>query len=159
MLKIWCFVSFSFLVYGNKCEQLMGAEFPIFSLSESDRLVDAIQGSLTDNLLKPEWLVKKTQASPGTIGPYFGHCYHASEALYHLLGGKALGLKPMRLKMAEGSHWYIQTQRGAILDPTALQFLFPPDYTLGKGNGFLTKKPSQRAQIIIDKVLLKFSAP
>jgi hypothetical protein len=28
-----------------------------------------------------------------------GNCYYTSEALYHILGGKAAGWKPMRITM------------------------------------------------------------
>lgn len=43
-----------------------------------------------------------------------GDCYHASEALYHLLGGEGAGLKPLK----SDNHWFLATSTGRVLDPT-----------------------------------------
>lgn len=86
-----------------------------------------------------------------------GNCYFISEALYHILGGKAAGWKPMRLKMEDPfelgtcTHWYLKHESGVVLDASRLQFRaagwwLPPDYSTGRGAGFLTKKPSRRAR-------------
>ena len=79
-----------------------------------------------------------------------GNCYFTSEAVYHLLGGKDAGWKPMRLTHEGTSHWYIQHESGFRIDLTKDQFKTEPDYSKGKGNGFLTKKPSFRAAALID---------
>lgn len=73
-------------------------------------------------------------------------CYHACEALYHRLGGKAAGLTPMRIRHEGASHWYLrwETEDGTLyLDPTAGQFDTPVPYAEGRGCGFLTKAPSR----------------
>lgn len=36
------------------------------------------------------------------------------------------------------------------LDPTVSQFKNLPDYSKGRGRGFLTKRPSKRARILMD---------
>jgi hypothetical protein len=83
-----------------------------------------------------------------------GNCYHTSEALYHLFGGKEAGWKPMHLKHEGSSHWYLKhSTTNQIIDPTRSQFKTFPAYANGKGKGFLTKQPSKRAQELM-KVLV-----
>jgi len=107
-------------------------------------LMIAIQGCLTDDLRRAPW-----RGSPNRLA---GHCYVASEALYHLAGGKASGLTPQNVQHEGASHWYLKHKDGTIVDPTAGQFSTPVPYSQGKGKGFLTKRPSKRAQIVIDRV-------
>lgn len=77
-------------------------------------------------------------------------CYVASEAYYHLAGGKKAGLKPMQANFDGLSHWWLQDEGGNVIDLTEAQFGGDlPDYSKGTGRGFLTKKPSKRAQEII----------
>lgn len=85
-----------------------------------------------------------------------GHCYAASEALYHMLGGKEAGWKPMHMKVeVEGRtipHWFLQNENtGEVLDVTADQFPFALDYSQAKGKGFQTKDPSLRARMFIQR--------
>jgi len=84
-----------------------------------------------------------------------GNCYVTSEALYHLLGGKESGWKPMRVKMSNDTHWFLQNiHTGQRLDVTAMQFTDEfPDYTSAVGAGFLTAQPSKRAIALMDKML------
>lgn len=82
-----------------------------------------------------------------------GNCYITCEALYHLLGGKKAGWKPMRLRHEGDTHWYLQHSSGLTLDPTVSQFKKSPDYSKARGGGFLTKHPSKRA-VDLMKVLV-----
>jgi hypothetical protein len=87
--------------------------------------------------------------------PSANRCYAASEALYHLLGGQAAGIKPgcARLPIQTGPwkcHWYLTLADGKKIDPTADQFDEPFDYSKGTGKGFLTKHPSGKAQRLLD---------
>ena len=75
-----------------------------------------------------------------------GNCYVTCEALYHLIGGKESGWKPMNVKHEGDSHWFLLHESGTILDPTALQFKSKPNYNQARGRGFLTKLPSRRAK-------------
>ena len=85
-----------------------------------------------------------------------GNCYVTCEALYHLLGGKAAGWTPHYVKHNGDTHWYLVKHvwtafpnifyTKMILDPTAKQFKVKPDYSKGRGSGFLTKTPSKRAK-------------
>lgn len=122
--------------------------------------------------MKPTETIKKIRA---TLGPHlvkgiygknipadapksWGCCYVATEALYHLWGKKA-GYTPMRVSYTlpngdPGTHWFLkQRSSGLQVDITADQFLdFAPDYSAATACGFLTTKPSKRAQQIIDAV-------
>ncbi len=78
-----------------------------------------------------------------------GNCYVTAEALFHLMGGKAAGWKPMFMRWAGDSHWFLQHETGIILDPVAAVFVSlhgakEPNYSKAKGKGFLTKAPSRR---------------
>lgn len=106
--------------------------------------VIAVQQALSDELRRPPW--------QGTDNPYAGHCYVASEALYHLLGGKAGGYRPMYIRHEGSPHWFLKDTKGNVVDPTASQFRTAVPYDDAIGKGFLTDKPSKRAQIVLDRV-------
>jgi len=117
-------------------------------------IVAGIQAVLSSNLLNPSWrkseLVHKNHLS--------GHCYTASEVLYHLWG-KQRGFTPRRVEVETSvgwvSHWYLQRE-GDVLDPTSEQFgTLEIPYHLGKGCGFLTKTPSNRAREVIRRMGVK----
>jgi hypothetical protein len=98
-----------------------------------------------------------------------GNCYYTSEALYHILGGRAAGWKPMRITMvsAGGSvenHWFLKHQDGMILDGSKRQFdakhWWPkPNYAEAVGSGFLTKRPSRRAAWLIEMLTWQHVLP
>lgn len=118
----------------------------------SKLLIDKIKKALTRELLSPKYR-KTPQATP-----LEGHCYVASEALYHLLGGAQAGLKAFVAGYIENgekyTHWWLTDQNGKILDVTADQYLLvgkKPPYHLGRPIGFLTKNPSKRAQIVMQR--------
>lgn len=115
-----------------------------------------VKAVLTDDLLSPK--MKKLRASnpflSGSQSKMFGHCYVASEALYHLLGGTESGWTPMSFQMDDGVvHWWLVHPEHGILDPTVGQFLYDFEYYIqGRGRGFLTKNPSRRAQEVMRRV-------
>lgn len=112
-------------------------------LSTAECLSRLVRGKLSDDLRRWPW-----KGNPNVVA---GHCYVASEALYHMLGGRAEGWKPMHVRHEGQAHWYLQ--RGdEILDATWDQFREPPVYSAGRGKGFLTKRPSKRAVILIKRV-------
>jgi hypothetical protein len=82
-----------------------------------------------------------------------GNCYVTSEALFHLLGGKAAGWKPMHLSHEGNTHWFLKHNNGMILDATVKQFKNLPDYNKAKGCGFLTRKPSKRAKQLMKELI------
>lgn len=110
-------------------------------------LTNLVRSFLRDDLRRPKY-----RGNPNQMA---GHCYVASEALFHLLGGKAAGWKPMQITHEGEPHWFLRGPGGEILDPTADQFVTPVPHAMARGKGFLTAKPSKRAQIIIDQVKAK----
>ncbi len=121
-------------------------------LIKIEKLKKLIISVLSDDLLTPKYRKLKRHSVTE------GHCYAASEALYHLLGGKEAGYTPQVASWNEGnekfSHWWIKKEN-IIIDPTSEQFTSinkEPPYKNGKGAGFLTKNPSKRAQEIINRI-------
>ena len=86
-----------------------------------------------------------------------GNCYVTCEALYHLLGGKSQGWKPMHMRYQGDTHWFLLNEKsGQRLDPTSAQFSDPPDqfdYDYAVGSGFLTKNPSKKALILMNRMV------
>jgi hypothetical protein len=112
-------------------------------------LSDFILAHLTPDLLSPEW---SASIRPGDH-PLTGYCYVASEALYHLAGGAASGLRVRRCSLSEGKcHWWLVRSDGRILDLTAAQFKEAPPYHQGVQTFFLSRKPSRRASKLIARV-------
>jgi hypothetical protein len=83
-----------------------------------------------------------------------GNCYVTSEALFHNLGGKAAGWKPMFCRVGGEPHWFLKHSTGVVVDATAKQFgRLKPDYLQATGHGFLTKLPSRRARKLMKQML------
>lgn len=110
-----------------------------------------IRKKLTDDLLLPKYRRRKRLTNTA------GHCYVASETLYHLLSNRQRKkYKPYYLKLNGITHWFLMTDdKINILDPTYDQFLQLPNYGNGKRAAFLTKKPSKRSKILIDRIKKK----
>ena len=109
-----------------------------------DALAQSIRAVLTEDLLKPEYR--------GASRPFTGHCYVASEAYYHLSGGKDSGLKSKVLRHEGSTHWWLENPQGQVTDLTAEQFETPVPYEQGRGTGFLTLRPSKRGQTAIERI-------
>lgn len=83
-----------------------------------------------------------------------GCCYTASEAVYHLSSDP---LEPWWLRYGEQkhqTHWFLRVpETGQIVDPTASQFpRSQPYYEYSRRRPFLTKIPSKRARVILDRI-------
>lgn len=116
-------------------------------------LVDAVGDVVAGrpDLLRPEYAAKVARGAD----PLTGHCYVATEALWHLLGGARSGWRPFSGRgpgRAGGSHWWLVGPGGEVADVTARQFARPVDYAAGTGRGFLTRRPSARAREVIRAV-------
>lgn len=113
------------------------------------RIAKRIRAHLTDDLLKPKYRRMKSRR------PYTGHCYTATEALFHLWG-KRHGYQPHVLKVRGGTHWYLVGPKGDVIDLTREQFTRKPKYSRGHYCYFVTnkkgKKPSQRTTELIRRV-------
>lgn len=83
-----------------------------------------------------------------------GNCYVTSEALFHLLGGKAAGWHVYRLRHEGDVHWFLRNARtGQRLDATASQFKTRPPYHKAIRSAFLTKEPSKRARAMMEQLV------
>lgn len=91
-----------------------------------------------------------------------GHCYVASEALFHLTGGYDQWYV-CRLTVdtthherdvpARVTHWFLEDREtGEIVDPTVEQFDFTPEYECRTRTGFMTSEPSERAETVVRAV-------
>jgi hypothetical protein len=120
--------------------------------SDAARLIQQIKSVLTPDLLKREY------RSINEKNPMYGHCYAATEALYHLIkdSGQWSNYKPHRCKDDKGvTHWWLQDSENNILDPTKEQYFSvgrTPPYANGRKGPFLTQQPSGRAATIIARV-------
>ena len=111
---------------------------------------------VSDDLLTSQYREKISALSH----PTQGHCYASSEAVFHLIGGKASGYNSYcsSYKNEDGereTHWFLKKHHH-IIDPTADQFTClgkTPPYDIGKPIGFLTKAPSKRARIIMERLI------
>lgn len=109
-----------------------------------ERLTGLIQLCLSDELRRPVYR--------GNPNPLAGHCYVASETAWHLLGGMESTWRPKFVQHECEPHWYLENTHGQRLDITASQFTEPVPYGNGVRRGFLTKEPSRRCQIVLDRV-------
>lgn len=124
------------------------------------KIIEMIQSVLTQDLLKMEYKEENKE------NPLFGHCYVACESLYHIIRDpdfkdflprhNLLKYKPHRGRDENNiTHWWLQNDKDEILDPTKEQYTScgkTPPYLNGRGGAFLTKNPSKRALIVIERV-------
>lgn len=114
-------------------------------------LVDMIRSVLSPDLLHPVY-------RGAWDHPLTGHCYIASEA-YKQLASVMYGddVTVWFIRVGKSSfvngvpHWFLKHE-GDIIDITAPQFRTPVPYDQARRKGFLTKYPSKRAWIVIDRV-------
>lgn len=108
-------------------------------MSASDLHIPVLIGCLTDDL--------RRQPYTGSSNPLAGHCYVASEAVFHLFKGMYY---PCFIRHEGHPHWFLRrVADNGVLDVTASQFSSDVPYSLGIRKGFLTKHPSKRAQVVI----------
>ena len=128
--------------------------------SADDVLVERVRTALSADLLRGKWRKLAISGHPMT-----GHCYVATEALYHLLGGREGGWQPRMLSFDNDrdwgpggeSHWWLENADGRRIAATADQFATPVPYERGRHKAFVTNarlgaNPSGRAQTLIDRV-------
>ena len=143
----------------------------LFSMSiHIEELTKAIKLNLSPSLLKKEY------REQNKTNPTFGHCYVATETLYHLLYNEELKLNvnfdflnkdiielfgvthsnkhfPHHGKDENNiTHWWLENHNGHILDVTSEQYTSlgkTPPYKNGRRGAFLTKLPSKRSQKLI----------
>ncbi len=119
-------------------------------MTDIETLSAAIRAALTPDLIRPKYRGHDNN-------PMYGHCYVASEALFHMLGGWGSPYQAVRGKDETGDvHWWLEHKiTGHRYDVTADQFYSigrKPPYANGRAGPFLTKQPSKRAQIVLERV-------
>lgn len=116
------------------------------------QIIQDIKNNLTPELLKKEYREQNKS------NPLFGHCYVATEALYHSIPvEERINYKSVCGKDDEGiTHWWIENkQTGEILDITGDQYYSKgktPPYRNGRTNPFLTSQPSKRCRVLLDRL-------
>ena len=113
-------------------------------------IVSVVQTALSPSLLKKEYLDENAK------NPMFGHCYVASEAIFHLL--PKCKLQPYYGKDKRNiTHWWLVDERHDIrIDATADQYYsqgLEPPYEAGVRASFLTNDPSKRCRKVMQHVL------
>jgi|SRR5271154_5964682 len=116
--------------------------------ADHKHIESAVRKSLSPELLHEPY---RSRVKSGSCDPMTGHCYVASEAAYHMLGGKTAGWTPMFVRHEGSPHWFLRGPGGKYVDITASQFKTPVPYDKGVAKGFLTRNPSARARAVIDR--------
>jgi hypothetical protein len=116
--------------------------------ADHKRVEQAVRRALSPELLHEPY---RSRVQAGGCDPMTGHCYVASEALFHLLGGKRAGWTPMFVRHEGEPHWFLRGPKGQMVDITSSQFRTPVPYETAKAKGFLTLEPSARARAVIER--------
>ena len=96
----------------------------------TDEIIEKILKNLT-----PDLLLEKRFVDENKHNPLYGHCFHASQALWLMTGmiyKPYFGARDWR----GGTHWWLKTEKG-ILDITADQY-----YSLGYAPPYEHGRPS-----------------
>lgn len=136
--------------------KVLDFDYEVLSVQKStDRvevLIEKIKSQLDLDILKMKNPKKVTVSDDlkGTCGLY---SYIGNETLFHLLGGKDGGYTAMIRKVNNDTHWYLRDRDGKYLDVTKDFFTDDPiDYSSGKGTSFMSKRPSKRSQVLLNKI-------
>ena len=124
-------------------------------IKDTDRctiIKNKIVSVLTDDDLTPKNRKRKLIEKHHKL---WGHDYASTEAFYHLMGGSDF-YTPMVIKVNGDTYWYVRNNDTKaylyICDKELKDTKLNIDFSKGHGCGFLTKKPSKRTQIILNKV-------
>ena len=113
-----------------------------------DFLLEQVKSNLTPDLLKPAY------RDQNKTNPMYGHCYIATECMYHLMA--PTDYFPHWGKDEDGiTHWWLEDSSGKIIDATKEQYTLvnkTPPYDKGRRSWFLTNKPSKRTQELMDRL-------
>ena len=118
---------------------------------DMEKLAELIIDSLDDTLLNPKYKILKNRNN------LTGHCYIATEALYYLIDdNEKINYTPARIAINGINHWVLVNKTtNVIYDITKDQFEFPIDYSKIRKCWFLTKNPSKRTLILLNRIYEK----
>jgi len=128
--------------------------FEPYSYDEIDTVIEKIQNNLSSDLLKG----RKKLMYPNDVitNKYYGHCYHASQALYYLIDTDRL--VPMSGEdYRQEKHWWLQDGNN-IYDVTADQYYSKskvPPHSKGKKSAWYgwKQRPQQISFELMKRVL------
>ena len=128
--------------------------FEPYSYDEIDTVIEKIQNNLSSDLLKG----KKVLMYPNDViaNKYYGHCYHASQALYYLIDTDRL--VPMSGEdYRQEKHWWLQ-DGNVIYDVTEDQYYIKskvPPHSKGKKSAWYgwKQRPQQISLELMKRVL------
>lgn len=113
-----------------------------------DFLLEQVKSNLTPDLLKPAY------REQNKTNPMYGHCYVATECMYHLM--EPTDYFPHWGKDEDGiTHWWLEDSSGRIIDATKEQYESvnkTPPYDNGRRAWFLTNEPSKRTQELMGRL-------
>ena len=129
--------------------------------------IESVMGLIASNL-KPEMVSKKYREENAT-NPMFGHCYHASQALFHLMDTNVLEQRTAIDYHDEAHWWLVDNSTDKVYDITADQYYHvgqTPPYVDGKKKPWYgwKQRPHQRTldlmvlvledRLILDKTMV-----
>lgn len=122
-----------------------------------DDYIEALHSCLTKDLLKKQYQSDYEKNHFTT-----GHCYIASEAVFHTFGGKDEWSAYSGRDHNNGTHWWLKNKlTKEIVDPTKEQYTsigIEPPYDKGRPCAFLTREPSARARDLMTRIENKLNA-
>ena len=118
--------------------------------------IESVMGLIASNL-KPEMVSKKYREENAT-NPMFGHCYHASQALFHLMDTNVLEQRTAIDYHDEAHWWLVDNSTDKVYDITADQYYHvgqTPPYVDGKKKPWYgwKQRPHQRTLDLMVLVL------
>ena len=118
--------------------------------------IESVMGSIASNL-KPEMVSKKYREENAT-NPMFGHCFHASQALFHLMDTNVLEQRTAIDYHDEAHWWLVDNTTDKVYDITADQYYHvgqTPPYVDGKKKPWYgwKQRPHQRTLDLMVLVL------
>ena len=118
--------------------------------------IESVMGLIASNL-KPEMVSKKYREENST-NPMFGHCYHASQALFHLMDTNVLEQRTAIDYHDEAHWWLVDNTTDKVYDITADQYYHvghTPPYVDGKKKPWYgwKQRPHQRTLDLMVLVL------
>ena len=138
----------------KKAFQIRTLTFEPYPMTE----IESVMGSIANNLT-PELVTKKYREENAT-NPMFGHCYHSSQALFHLMDTDVLEQRTA-IDYHGCSHWWlVDKTTEKIYDITADQYYHvgqTPPYAKGVKKPWYgwRQRPHQRTLNLMIKVLGK----
>ena len=141
---------------GNRIYKSRVLTFEPFTYKEIDNVIKLIQENLTPDLLKG--LKKVMYPEDKNKVKYYGHCYHSSQALYHLIDTEDL-VSVSAKDYRDEKHWWLQDfHKGKIYDVTGEQYFSvgqKPPYSMGKETKWYgwQERPQQISLNLMTRVL------